>query len=208
MVTVSSDTQVPIATVRKLTGFSQLPDGWHFGEGVPPSASVIKFSLHLLESATNLGFFDTDAFAGTAGQVRITIYRNEYYLEFTSYADGSVTYRREDSDDEVAYLEGQTLSQAVEHIRDFRQELSALRGDICTLSGSSIQPTTTSTAGDFRVLSFRTQVSAVSLSSVPTVSTQTVSPFAGIWRDITEALAEYRKFSGGSRQTYFQTAAS
>ena len=109
-------------TERKIRGFKRLQKGWHYGEGRPFGDNIINAAISLHKEALRLGFFETDAFPGANGEIMVTIYRHEHYLEFIIERDLTVTFSREDGDDETRYEEGLTLNNAIRVIRDFSGE--------------------------------------------------------------------------------------
>lgn len=106
-------------TVKKIRSFKQLTQGWSYGEGKPFKDSILNDAISVIREAFNLGFNITDAFPGLDGEVMCTIYHEDHYLEFTLEPDGNVTFVREKSDDEICYLEGLSLQDAKEKIREF-----------------------------------------------------------------------------------------
>src|SRR6266496_1618338 len=78
-------------TGHKIRSFERLQRGWHFGEGLPPSETLIKKAIELDGLAQGLGFLNTDAFPGPNGEVRYCVYDDPNYYEFTLEIDGSVT---------------------------------------------------------------------------------------------------------------------
>lgn len=69
-------------TREKISNFKNLPVGWNFREGIPPSDNVIK-SAQLLNSTMKAAkFLSTDAFPGVGGQIQVNAYSENIYLEF------------------------------------------------------------------------------------------------------------------------------
>ena len=119
-------------TIDKIRRFSDLPEGWHFGEGVATPLRTIKIAVAFEHLARNMGFLETDAFPGIAGEVRIAIYQGKDYLEFTVEPDESITYVRELQKNEVEYDEDLTLADAKTKLLRYREES-------CASFASSIQ---------------------------------------------------------------------
>jgi hypothetical protein len=113
----------PERTEAKLQSFRQLPPGWNYGEGVPSNQVAFDNALCLLCEATRSGFYDTDAFPGTDGEIMLTIYFSEHYLEFILELDGSVTFCYERADQEISYVEGLSLSDAANRIAELWDEI-------------------------------------------------------------------------------------
>ncbi len=72
-------------TDRKLRAFADLPNGWYYGEGVPFGGAVLNMARTL-----SLGLAETDAFPGLNGEVVVSVYFGEHYLEFTIDPDESI----------------------------------------------------------------------------------------------------------------------
>ena len=84
-----------MTTEEKIRSFAALPPGWHFGQGVPPPPERVDQALRLLAAGREAGWPETDAFPGVDGEVRITFYREDGYLELTLERDGGVSVVRE-----------------------------------------------------------------------------------------------------------------
>lgn len=78
-------------TLRKIRNFESLPEGWHYGEGVPASQEYINTAEAILDTARRLGFSLFDAFPGVDGQIQLTIYDQEKYIEITLESDETIT---------------------------------------------------------------------------------------------------------------------
>jgi len=109
-------------TEEKIRGFKELQDGWHYGEGVSFDDTILDDAISLNQEAINLAFFDTDAFPGLDGEIMLTIYWGEHYLEFTLEPNGCATFYREESDEEIYYQEGLPFREIKAKIGEFRKE--------------------------------------------------------------------------------------
>lgn len=101
---------------RKIHNFLRFKSGWHFGEGVAPSYEVAEQASAIVEQASFYGV-DTDAFPGIDGEIMVTVYRDNNYLEFTSETDGTVTFVHERRRRQISYKEGLQLNQALDEVR-------------------------------------------------------------------------------------------
>lgn len=70
-------------TEKKLNDFLSLKKGWYYGEGKSIDSKTIFIIKDLLYYVEAQGFTETDTFPGLNGDVRLTIYYNEYYIEIT-----------------------------------------------------------------------------------------------------------------------------
>jgi hypothetical protein len=111
--------------VKKVDSFSNLSNGWHYGQGVPPLTQVIDKAKKLNDLALRIGFKETNAFPGIDGEVQITAYFKNLYLEFTIPSDGLITYVYERDHQEIEY-EQITYDEAITKIKSFRGLIWAL----------------------------------------------------------------------------------
>ena len=189
-------------TKRKIREFKELAQGWHFGEGVPIEQSILDAGIALNREAIRLGFLETDAFPGINGEVMLTIYSDDHYLEFTLETDSNVTFYREKDDEEVAYQEGLSFQDAQERIRQLRIE-KWMESDFL------VEGTTTPERVDLPASRSRIQQEMVESQSL----TQSV-PFepeeisVSIVDSITRVLRTIPQFSGGFQQRYYRAVSS
>ncbi|PZV13427.1 MAG: hypothetical protein DCF20_15465 [Pseudanabaena sp.] len=104
------------ATEKKINSFRTLPVGWHYGSGIAPLAKVLDLAIQLNQFAGLMGFEATDAFPGIDGEVMLTVYDGDIYLEFSIEVDGSINYVHEQGDEEVDSDDKISLYQAINHI--------------------------------------------------------------------------------------------
>jgi len=133
------------ATEKKINSFKFLPVGWHYGNGIPPSDKVLGWASRLNLYAELAGFEATDVFPGIDGEIMLTVYHGDIYLEFSIEVDGSINYIREQGDKEVDSKENISLHQATSYI----EKIGILKW---RLSESSIQNTMIQGRKDSRVL--------------------------------------------------------
>lgn len=146
---------------RKLDRFGELEPGWDHGEGMVFTGSVLRDARSLIQEATQWAFFDTDAFPGPNGEVMVTVYSGEDYLEFILEPDGSVTVCREKGDKQVHYQEGLSLHDAKSEIRRLRKATT-----VWNTSESSTGCVMTIGSGDSPAWLSRVRKSLLSASSV------------------------------------------
>lgn len=65
----------------KINSFAGLPEGWNYGRGGPIAASIIREGHRWNEILQWAGFPETDAFPGADGEIEITGYRGDHYIE-------------------------------------------------------------------------------------------------------------------------------
>jgi len=127
----------------KIWSFLNLPKGWHYGSGFPPSKRTVNNALRINELAQLYGL-RTDAVPGIEGEIQVICFSGDDTLEFTIESDGRVTFVREQKGQEVLYIENLSIEEAIEKLCDYGEKL-------CDLSASSTQITTSSTREDLVV---------------------------------------------------------
>lgn len=75
------------------------------------------------ELKSHISGFRNNQFVGDSGEIRLTVYHGDYYLEFTIEIDQTITYRRELGEQEQDYQEGLSLDEAIEIIKEFKQSI-------------------------------------------------------------------------------------
>jgi hypothetical protein len=105
-------------THKKILSFRALKKGWHFGEGVPLDELKLTQAIELNREAVQLGFLRTNAFPGVDGEIRVTVYHQEHYLEFTIETDDTITYIHEIDNREIENREGLSLEEAKGEIKE------------------------------------------------------------------------------------------
>jgi hypothetical protein len=117
---INSSWQEQSQVIRKIYSFLKLPKGWHYGSGGPPSISIVKKALKIAEMAL-LSVFDADACPGVEGEIMVSIYHKEHYLEFIIEPDQSVTFTHEINDEEVFYQDNISFNSAIDEIEKFKK---------------------------------------------------------------------------------------
>ncbi len=102
--------------VTKVREFANLPDGWHFGDGVAPPLDRIERAVHLIRRGSLLGLKRANAFPGVNGQVEVTFYDDDRMLEITIETDGSLTVAENKSNRQLSLSEGLSASHAYERL--------------------------------------------------------------------------------------------
>lgn len=128
-------------TVNELAGFVQLPEGWWFGEGAPPSWQSVNKAIAFLETAKGLGIERVNSFPGPSGQVQVTFYIGVRMLELTIDTDDSITLAEDWDNNQVEFIEGLSVSQAYAKLREFAEcaSLDLFTENITTQSAGDSQ---------------------------------------------------------------------
>jgi hypothetical protein len=124
--------QVQNGTTNKIRSFADLPNGWHFGAGRPPSAAMISKALGWHDKLRRVGFADTDAFPGANGEIMVTGYEGSHYVEILLETDATVSLVYERDGVEVICLDHAAPDKISETIE-------GIAGKIWTTLGYSIQ---------------------------------------------------------------------
>lgn len=110
-------------TIQKVNEFSALREGWHFGEGVPPSPERINQAVSFLEYASFNDIERANAFPGIGGQVEITFYIRDCMLEITIESDDSITIAEDREHEQISFEENLSKSDTYRRLDDFNQNL-------------------------------------------------------------------------------------
>ena len=103
-------------TIQKLRDFANLPNGWHFGDGVAPSQERIDQAILFINHGRSRGLSRTNAFPGVNGQIEVTFYDDDRMLEITIEADDSLTIAEDENNAQVNFNEGISTSHAYERL--------------------------------------------------------------------------------------------
>jgi len=112
-------------TIQKVRDFAELPEGWHFGEGLPPSQGRIGQAIGFLEYAQFSDLERANAFPGINGQVEVTFYRADRMLEITIEADDSITIAEDRDREQISLEENLSQSDAYQRLEEFSQSVWA-----------------------------------------------------------------------------------
>lgn len=189
------------STARKLAAFKNLSHGWNYGSGCPIRDNVYDCAKGLLLYINELGLSNTDAFPGSDGDVCITAYRFDHYLEVTVEVDSSISVSYEIGDNEEFFMEN--LSRAAA-----KKALLRAVGKIWGLSDLSIHPTMIEPGTDSIIWLLRNPLTAPGrLSSAPNVLRIPEEAFAPTSDNSTQRYQESLQFFGSSRNQIYRTAA-
>jgi hypothetical protein len=112
-------------TVRKVKEFSNLSEGWHFGEGAPIPLDRVTQAERFLEFGDLIGIKRTNVFPGIHGQVEATFYIENRTLEITIESDDSITIAEECDSEQVYFAENLIKRAAYSRLEEFGQNLWA-----------------------------------------------------------------------------------
>lgn len=187
-------------TARKLAAFKNLSHGWNYGRGCPIRDDVYDHAKGLLLYINELGLSNTDVFPGSDGDVCITAYRFDHYLEVTVEVDSSISVSHEIGDNEDSFVENLSLADA-------KKALQRAVGKIWGLSDLFTHPTMIGLRTDSITWHLRNPLTAPGLlSSAPNVLGTLEEAFVPTSENSTQKYLENILFFGDSRNQIYRMA--
>ena len=124
----------------KLQELADLPNGWRFGEGIPPPPTVIHTAREIYQRLAD-SRLQVDAFPGVDGSLSLVFYANERCVEIYISQDGKLDLSVEEGEG-FDFREITTISNA--SVLDVMNQVTLLaqKSGIWNLSGSSIRANT------------------------------------------------------------------
>lgn len=193
---IDQDDLVPYLTEQKILDFKTLGRGWCYGTGELFNDCTIDKAVKLNREILDNGFLETNAFPGTNGEIMITLYHNDDYLEFTIENNETITFVHEKKAEELAYEEQLSYE-------DIKHRISCFKEQVCRLSELSTRNSMITRSGDLQALRLRTQArTEVFPLLVGSVSYKGATPFVDISEIITEPFQVFHQSSGSSQLKY------
>ncbi len=131
----------PNPLLAKLKELADLPDGWRFGEGVPPQPPALDTAQEIYRQLAYLRL-KADAFPGVDGALTLVFYADERCVEVQISRNGEISVCVEEGEgfdfQEIEDIENASIDNAVKEVR-----LLAQRLDRWHLSDSFIHENTT-----------------------------------------------------------------
>jgi len=180
-------------TQRRIAKFALMEQGWSYGEGEPFAPDVVARALEVHRAMVANGFYNTDAFPGLSGEIVVTLYDGDDYVEVEVRPDLRLDFLWERQGEELEAVEDLGFG-------DVKRYLSQLRKESWKLSASLTQYTTTSDssasiAQPSDPLASRMEVA--SQSSAWTASTLADEPSASTFIHSTPRPLARRRYTGG-----------
>lgn len=108
-------------TLLKMEAFKDLKDGWHFGEGHGPTNELIQKAIIIAKSLQMEFFCLVDTFPGTGGEIQVTAYPGQYFIEVNILNDGNMELYVELIDqEEIIDLEKLSMVELMHHLKIFK----------------------------------------------------------------------------------------
>ncbi len=191
----------PSNTAAKIIAFSEIAEGWHFGEGTRPDHEIILKAIGINRSLEGAGFSLTNAFPGPDGDIKVTGYLNDYYLEVLVNLDGRFDLYAEKDDAVLFENDGLSLFSTILVISE--------RGSQWHMSDSFIGTTLTSNWEGFSPRLLKYQAGAGYQLLIQNVLPQQDEHFASILTSTIPMSQERPQFfSKTGTLTYPMTASS
>jgi hypothetical protein len=108
---------------QRLFEFSNLPVGWHFGGGIPPSEDTIHQASKILCDLSRFPFKKVDVVPGVDGEVQIFATFDSISFEITLQTPSQGTLVVEGGNREICYLERKSPDEISELLREYAHAL-------------------------------------------------------------------------------------
>lgn len=109
----------PDPLLAKLQELAALPNGWRFGEGVPPHPTTLDNAREIYRMVASHGL-KADAFPGSDGSLILVFYANERCVEISIAQDGGMNVCVEEGEgtdfQEIKEIPNALLADAVAEI--------------------------------------------------------------------------------------------
>lgn len=108
-------------TLEKIRSFETLGRGWHYGEGHEPSSEIIELANKTAKRIHLEIFCKIDAFPGIWGEIQVTGYLQNYFIEINILSDASIEFLVEDQNQNlILEFEGLNFDGLVNKINLFK----------------------------------------------------------------------------------------
>jgi len=114
---VSSAAQANDRIASQIISFSQLPDGWHYGEGRGGTDQAVKTALAIYGLLRINNAEDIEVFPDISGGILVAGYYDKENLEIFAGPDGRIDVVREVNDDIVDEKTGLSWNELEEYVR-------------------------------------------------------------------------------------------
>ena len=151
---------MPSRAISKIVSFANLANGWHFGAGRAPSPTMISKALGWHAKLRSLGFTLTDAFPGANGEIMVTAYEGNHYVEILLETDAAVSFVYERDDVEATHLDHVAPDRVSEKLQD-------IAGEIWSTSGYFTRNTLIASAMNSKAWHSKYMTTGLPLSSWP-----------------------------------------
>ena len=116
----------PDPLLIKLEELARLPDGWRFGEGIPPQPTVIHTAREIYQRLADFRL-QADVFPGVDGSLSLVFYAEERCVEIHVSQDKGINISVEDGEGfdfrEIKEISNVSITEAVEEVLLLAREL-------------------------------------------------------------------------------------
>lgn len=128
-------------TENKLLSFANLPEGWNYGEGSPPTERTVHRAIEIYKVGKSYGL-DCEVFPVSDGCIEVSLYRNKYFIDILVKGDGTLDYTYEvgigSNFQEVEQTEDISFDEVKKHVGDLMKLCSVLESsETITIKGKS-----------------------------------------------------------------------
>jgi len=124
---VSSAAQANDRIASQIISFSQLPDGWHYGEGRGGTDQAVKTALAIYGLLRIKNAEDIEVFPDISGGILVAGYHDKENLEIFAGPDGRIDVVREVNDDIVDEKTGLSWNELEEYVRGLLWKWKSMR---------------------------------------------------------------------------------
>lgn len=137
---------VPSIEVQKIMSYSELPNGWDYGDGITPSGLTIDKAIAIFEKFKPLDF-RVDSTPMTNGGITLTFNKRDLFVDVIINPDNTYDIREEEGIGVDYIITNQEPNVALKRIEDI------LNATIqkCTSLGLLISENTSPASEDFKV---------------------------------------------------------
>lgn len=108
-------------TQLKMDAFKDLKPGWHYGQGHSPSEALIQKAKAIAKMLQMEFFCLVDTFLGIEGEIQVTAYPGQYFIEVNLLNDGNLELYVELIDqEEIIDLENLSMVELMRHLKIFK----------------------------------------------------------------------------------------
>lgn len=110
--------------IQKIHAFHELKQGWHFGEGHGPKRETIEMAEKIVQLLHEEFFCKVDTFPGIWGEIQVTAYPEDFFIEINILENGTLELVVEDKNQkEIMGFEGLSLETLRRKISFFKQQI-------------------------------------------------------------------------------------
>lgn len=168
------------AASKKIDSFSELPKGWHYGDGEAALKDVIDAALKIEAHLRMIGFSHTDAFPGADGEIMVVGYRGDHDLEVTLIPGDEFeiihVVQRQDGEPVVAHGLDKAKNEIARLGRNIWESLGLSMGSISTTiaKNSKASPSSQALAGELQFYAKTASSRAVEVTAATSTFTMTM----------------------------------